>query len=97
VESDIFEHFRDGRKVEWSIEESEERLNAFVDKATRRKGGCLKEKFKHTQSDEALQIFIALNLLILDIRKVLSSTLELFDINFTPRHSKRILTQFRNS
>ena len=57
-----------------------------MDNVTKRKGrGCLKEKFKHKQSAEALQIFIALNLRILDIRKVLSPTLESFDINFTPK------------
>jgi hypothetical protein len=53
-----------------------------VDKVARRTGrGGLKEKFQHKQSDGALQIFTQLNLLILDVRKVLSSTLEVFDID----------------
>jgi hypothetical protein len=86
----------DGSKVEWSIEESEKRLSAFADKVSkrwlndktcslpRRKGRDdpkeTTKKFKCRRSAEALQIFIKLNFLVLDIRKVsFTSIFGLFD------------------
>jgi hypothetical protein len=82
----VFEHTGECSRFEWRIEESEKRLNAFAETVEKRwlseknrsisvqKHGGPKEaakKFKHKRSAEALQIFIKLNFLILDVRKVL--------------------------
>jgi hypothetical protein len=105
----VFEHIGECSKIEWSIEESEKRLNEFADKVSQlwlsdkkrsNQNGGPKEsvtKFKDKQSAEALQIFVNLNFLILDVRKVLSFTLLSCLIPISPRYSKRILKLFRSS
>lgn len=69
VESQIFEGFTEHSQGELTTKESETRLASFID-VTQRRGVPNERRFKKAQSREALEQFLALNVLLLDLKKV---------------------------
>lgn len=69
VDAEIFEHVGEVNHGERTAEESEKRLQLFVEQATQR-GLADRRKFKSAQSRQAFESFIELNLFILNIKKV---------------------------
>jgi len=69
VEAEVFESVGESTRGEWTVEESEKRLQLFAERITKRGLGDHR-KFKLKQSVEALETFLNLNLFILNIKKV---------------------------
>ncbi len=65
----MFESVHEADRGERSIEESEKRLQAFAERVI---GRGDRRKFKLSQSREALETFLELNLTILNLKKVRS-------------------------
>ena len=70
MEAEIFESMHGGDRGERSVEECEERLKAFANRVTQRGLGD-KTKLKGDKSRQALETFLELNLLILNVKKVM--------------------------
>lgn len=68
VDADIFESHQEASRGERSIEESEQRLELFLQRL-RDRGLADSRGFKVKESREALQTFLHLNSFILDLRK----------------------------
>jgi hypothetical protein len=67
VEAEIFEHTSEGKRREWDVKESERRRLIM----SRENRGVPKlGTFKCKESGEALETFINLNLLILNVKRV---------------------------
>jgi len=69
VEAEVFESMGEASRGEWSVEESERRLQVFAQRVTQQGLGDHR-KFKQKQSLQALESFLKLNLFILDVKKV---------------------------
>jgi hypothetical protein len=69
MEADIFESVHRADRGERSVEECEERLKAFVNRVAQRGLGD-QTKLKGDKSRQALETFLELNLLILNVKKV---------------------------
>lgn len=67
VDSEVFENVSEVHRGERSIEDSEARLQAFTDRVTKR---GLAKKLKLKQSHAALEMFMDLNIFILNVKKV---------------------------
>ncbi|KAJ2927379.1 hypothetical protein H1R20_g9717, partial [Candolleomyces eurysporus] len=87
VEAEIFEHVGEVNHGQHSVEESEKRLQLFVQQATQR-GLADRSKFKSKQSRRALQNFIELNLFILNIKKFSEASSEATR-KILKKHTKR--------
>ncbi|KAJ2918111.1 hypothetical protein MD484_g2338, partial [Candolleomyces efflorescens] len=87
VEAEIFEHVGEVNHGQHSVEDSEKRLQLFVQQATQR-GLADRSKFKSKQSRQALQTFIELNLFILNIKKFSEATSEATR-KILKKHTKR--------
>ncbi|PPQ82687.1 hypothetical protein CVT25_009417 [Psilocybe cyanescens] len=71
VEAEVFESVSEASRGERSVEESERRLRLFAQRATQQglMGDAARRKLKLRQSREALERFLRMNLVILDIKK----------------------------
>lgn len=67
MEAEVFESVHEADRGERSLEESEKRLQAFLERITDR---GLANKLKLKQSRGALDTFLELNAFILDVKKV---------------------------
>jgi hypothetical protein len=67
VESELFESVAEVHRGERTVEESEERLQSFLERVTHR---GFSKKLKSKQSRQALETFLGLNVFILNIKKV---------------------------
>ncbi|KAF9553445.1 hypothetical protein CPC08DRAFT_744734 [Agrocybe pediades] len=68
VEAEVFESMGEASRGEWSVEESEKRLQIFAQRVTSQGLGDHR-KFKKKQSLQALESFLNLNLFILNVKK----------------------------
>jgi hypothetical protein len=69
LESQVFENIHEPNREIRSVEDAEKRLRTFVERLN--SGGLLSgRKLKLKQSRKALQIFLRLNIYILDVKKV---------------------------
>ncbi|KAF7977535.1 hypothetical protein HWV62_3308 [Athelia sp. TMB] len=66
VDSEVFENVSEVHRGERSIEDSETRLQAFTDRVTKRE---LAKKLKLKQSHAALEMFMDLNIFILNVKR----------------------------
>ncbi|KAF8816422.1 hypothetical protein BYT27DRAFT_7077428 [Phlegmacium glaucopus] len=87
LETEIFESIGEGTRGERSVEESEKRLQLFVERLTQRGLGD-KSKFKMKNSAEALTTFLSLILLILNVKKFSSGNTEATR-KILKKHAKR--------
>ena len=69
MESEIFENTHEGNRRIIAVEEADKRLKMFV-KQLESRGVVSGQKLKLKQSRRALQIFLGLNIYILDVKKV---------------------------
>lgn len=67
VEAEVFESVHEMDRGERSVEQSETRLRAFADRVTQR---GLTKRLKLKQSKGALEMFLDLNMFILNVKKV---------------------------
>ena len=67
AEAEVFESVHESDRGERSVEESEARLSAFVDRVTRQE---FTTRWKFEQSKGALQTFLDLNIYIMNVKKV---------------------------
>lgn len=87
VDADIFESHQEASRGERSIEESEQRLELFLQRL-RDRGLADSREFKVKESREALQTFLHLNSFILDLRKFQFATSEATR-KILKKHAKR--------
>ncbi|KAF8901141.1 hypothetical protein CPB84DRAFT_1915932 [Gymnopilus junonius] len=69
LEAEVFENVGEAKRGETSVEESERRLQLFVDRVTQHGIMGDHHKFRRMQSADALQDFLNLNLFILNVKK----------------------------
>ncbi len=69
VDAEVFESVHEHDRGERDVEESERRLQLFAHQVTQR-GLAAHGKFKLKQSRPALEAFLKLNLVILNVKKV---------------------------
>lgn len=77
VDSEVFESVSEVHRGERTVEDSEIRLQAFADRVAKR---GLAKKLKMKQSHAALEMFMELNIFILNVKKVGCSSIS---ISFT--------------
>ena len=69
LEAEVFESMGETKRGEHSVEESERRLQLFMDRVSKHQG-LTGRKLRARHSADALQDFIDLNLFILNVKKV---------------------------
>jgi hypothetical protein len=69
VTAEVFEDISEAHRGERTVEDAEKRLTLFANRVVRR-GLDTDFKFKHPQSQPALETFLKLNLFILNLKKV---------------------------
>jgi len=87
VEAEIFESHAERTRGEWSIEDSEARLEAFMQRL-KDKGLTDGRVFRVKESREAMETFLHLNAFILDLRKFQHATSEATR-KILKKHAKR--------